>query len=120
MLLKLVVVENLFFVFFPIFRVFCMNIYVGNLPFSAEESEIRSLFEQYGEVQSLKFVNDRETGRFRGFGFIEMDDDAGRKAIEELDQQEMGERKIVVNEAKQDRGGGGGGNRRRPQQRRNY
>ena len=61
------------------------SIYVGNLPFSAKEDEIRDLFAVHGEVQVVKFVMDRETGRFRGFGFVEMEDAGAAKAIEALD-----------------------------------
>lgn len=88
-----------------------MKIYIGNLPFSATESEIEELFRQYGEVQSVALVNDRETGRPRGFGFVEMPDDAGREAIENLNGHQMGARPLTVNEARprENRGGGGGG-----------
>jgi RNA recognition motif-containing protein len=91
------------------------KLYVGNLPFSATEEEIRALFEPYGTVHSVALVNDRETGRPRGFGFVEVDDDASAAAIEALNGYEMGGREIKVNEA-HDRpkrtggtGGGGGG-----------
>jgi len=58
------------------------KLYVGNLPFSATEDEIRSVFSAHGEVHSVALINDRETGRPRGFGFVEMDDDAALAAIE--------------------------------------
>lgn len=75
------------------------KIFVGNLPFSATETEIRSLFEQHGAVESLALINDRETGRPRGFGFIEMSNaDAGR-AIDQLNGHSMGGRALKVNEA---------------------
>ena len=74
------------------------NLYVGNLPFSASESSVRELFEQYGEVLSVKLINDRETGRPRGFGFVEMSD--GSQAIEALDGFEYGGRNLKVNEAR--------------------
>jgi RNA recognition motif-containing protein len=79
------------------------KIYVGNLPFSATEEEIRELFEQHGAVQSVRLITDRETGRPRGFGFVEMDDDAAQTAIEALDGTDMGGRSLRVNEA-MDRG----------------
>ncbi|MEM7230187.1 MAG: RNA-binding protein [Planctomycetota bacterium] len=88
-----------------------MKIYVGNLPYSATETEIQELFTQYGEVQSVSLINDRETGRPRGFGFVEMDDNGGREAINQLNGQQFGERPLTVNEARprENRGGGGGG-----------
>ncbi|MBN2141325.1 MAG: RNA-binding protein [Desulfovibrionaceae bacterium] len=76
------------------------NIYVGNLPWSVTESEIRQAFANYGEVMSVKLIEDRETGRPRGFGFIEMDDQGAMEAIEKLDGTDMGGRNIKVNEAK--------------------
>jgi len=91
-----------------------VRVYVGNLPFSTTSDELRELFEAHGAVQSATVVTDRETGRSRGFGFVEMDDEAGRKAIEALNQKDMGGRPLVVNEARprEERGGGGGGGRR--------
>jgi RNA recognition motif-containing protein len=77
-----------------------MNIYVGNLPFSTTGSELETMFGEYGEVQSASVITDRDTGRSRGFGFVEMDDAAGKKAIEELDGADMGGRKLTVNEAR--------------------
>ncbi len=77
------------------------SIYVGNLPFSAKEDEIRDLFAGYGEVQAVKFVMDRETGRFRGFGFVEMEDAGAAKAIEALDGKDFGGRTLRDNEAKE-------------------
>ncbi len=92
-----------------------MKIYVGNLPFSATESEIRDLFAQHGTVESVALPTDRETGRPRGFGFVEMPQGEAAKAIEALNGFTMGGRQLRVNEA-QDRprtggrpGGGGGG-----------
>ncbi len=88
-----------------------MKIYVGNLSFETTESEIRELFGQYGEVEEVNLIADRETGRPRGFGFIEIrNDQAARDAIGALDGTEFGSRQIKVNEAKPrtDRGGGGG------------
>ncbi|ACV68775.1 RNA recognition motif domain-containing protein [Desulfohalobium retbaense] len=75
------------------------NIYVGNLPFSATEDEVRSAFGAYGEVTSVKLIEDRETGRPRGFGFVEMSD-GGEQAIENLDGQDFGGRTLKVNEAR--------------------
>jgi len=84
-------------------------IYVGNLSFSATEEEIQALFEQYGEVESVKLITDRETGRARGFGFVEMESGAD-EAIAALDGTEVGGRSLRVNEAKprEPRSGGGG------------
>ena len=77
------------------------NIYVGNLPWSSTEDDIRAAFEAYGPVTSVKLIEDRETGRPRGFGFVEMDDDsAALTAIEALDGKDFGGRNIKVNEAK--------------------
>jgi len=76
------------------------SIYVGNLPFSATETEIRDLFEQYGTVHSAKVITDRETGRSRGFGFVEMDDNEAQEAIEATDGKDMDGRPLKVNEAR--------------------
>jgi RNA recognition motif-containing protein len=76
------------------------NIYVGNLPWSATEDEVRAAFAAYGEVTSVKLIEDRETGRPRGFGFVEMDDAGALEAIESLDGKDFGGRNIKVNEAK--------------------
>ncbi len=91
------------------------NIFVGNLPFSATDAEIQSLFEQHGTVSRVNLITDRETGRPRGFGFVEMVDEAeGQAAIEALNGYEMSGRALTVNEARprERRGGGGGGGRR--------
>jgi RNA recognition motif-containing protein len=85
------------------------RIYVGNLPFSATEDEIREKFGEHGEVVSVALITDRETGRPRGFGFVEMEDDAALAAIAALDGQQMGGRSLRVNEAQPRREGGGGG-----------
>ena len=88
-----------------------MKPYVGNLSFESTENEIRELFGQFGEVSEVNLITDRETGRPRGFGFVEIaGDNAGREAIGALDGKEFGSRQIKVNEAKPrtDRGGGGG------------
>lgn len=76
------------------------NIYVGNLPWSTTEDDLRRTFGQYGEVLSAKVIMDRETGRSRGFGFVEMEDDAADQAISALNGQDMGGRGLKVNEAK--------------------
>lgn len=76
------------------------KIYVGNLPFSATEDSVRELFSEHGEVHSVAIITDRETGRSRGFGFVEMDTEGGTKAISALDQTDVGGRSLTVNEAK--------------------
>jgi RNA recognition motif-containing protein len=76
------------------------RIYVGNLPYTANEDEVRELFSQYGEVTSVSLVNDRETGRPRGFGFVEMPADDADAAIGALDGKDMGGRQLRVNEAR--------------------
>ena len=85
------------------------KIYVGNLPYSATESELRDVFGEHGTVESVSLVSDRETGRPRGFGFVEMDDDGATAAISALDGKDMGGRSLRVNEARPRREGGGGG-----------
>ena len=78
-----------------------MNIYVGNLPYSTDRDELRTVFEQYGEVSSARVVTDRETGRSRGYGFVEMPNaEQAQAAIEALNGKEIGGRKAVVNEAR--------------------
>ncbi len=92
-----------------------LNIYVGNLSFEATEDELRKLFEEHGEVLKINLITDRDTGRPRGFGFVEMADAAqGRTAIEQINGREVGGRTVTVNEAKprESRSGGGGGGRR--------
>jgi RNA recognition motif-containing protein len=93
-----------------------MKIYVGNMPFSLNESQTRTLFEEFGEVESVNVITDRETGRPRGFAFVEMQDEDARKAIAEMHEKEIEGRKLNVNEARPRenrgggrRGGGGGG-----------
>ncbi len=90
------------------------KLYVGNISFQSSEGEIEDLFAEYGEVESMAWITDRDTGRFRGFCFIEMAPAAADAAIEALDGKDMGGRNLRVNEArpKEKRsGGGGGGNR---------
>ena len=85
-----------------------MKIYVGGLPYTTTEEELTQIFSTYGEVTSSKIIIDRETNRSRGFGFVEMsDDEAAKKAIEELQEAELGGRKLTVNEARPSEGGGG-------------
>ena len=91
------------------------SIYVGNLSFDATEEDIRQAFAQHGEVASVNIVTYRETGRSRGFAFVEMPDGAeAKKAIDNLNETEIAGRSITVSEArpKQDRPRGGGGGRR--------
>ena len=88
------------------------NIFVGNLSFGATEDTVRSLFEQYGAVERVSIVTDRDTGRAKGFGFVEMTGDAeAERAISSLNGQELDGRNLTINEArpKEDRGGGGFG-----------
>jgi len=87
------------------------KIYVGNLPFSATETSVRELFAQHGTVESVALINDRETGRPRGFGFVEMPRDDATRAIQNLNGQDLGGRPLKVNEA-QDKPRNGGGPRR--------
>ena len=82
-----------------------MNIYVANISFRAREQDLKELFEQYGEVSSVKIVTDRETGRSRGFGFIEMTNDSeGKQAIAQLNGVDFNQRNLVVNEARPSKG----------------
>ena len=91
-----------------------MQLYVGNLDYGTTEQSLKDLFGQYGEVVSAKIIMDRETGRSKGFGFVEMGakNDA-IKAISDLNGQEVNGRNIKVNEAQQKPAGGGGGGRDR-------
>ncbi|MBI9082818.1 MAG: RNA-binding protein [Desulfobacterales bacterium] len=91
-----------------------MNIYVGNLSYDTSESDLQAAFEAFGHVDTVRVINDRDTGRSKGFGFVEMSSDAeGRSAIEGLNDTELKGRSIKVNEARPkaegDRGGGGRG-----------
>lgn len=77
-----------------------MNIYVGNLPFTSSEEELERLFQQYGEVVSVRIITHRDTGRSRGFGFVEMsDDEQARSAISALNGYEFQGRSLRVNES---------------------
>lgn len=90
-----------------------MNIYVGNMNFNLGNDDLFNLFSQFGAVTSAKIINDKVTGRSKGFGFVEMEnDDDARKAISSLHESEVMGRKLIVNEARpqeQKSGGGGGG-----------
>jgi RNA recognition motif-containing protein len=88
------------------------NLYVGNLPFSTTADDLREAFSKFGTVSRAQVVSDRETGRSRGFGFVEMAD-GGEQAIEGMNGAELAGRKLTVNEARprEERGGGGGGYR---------
>nr|WP_294950315.1 RNA-binding protein [uncultured Mucilaginibacter sp.] len=91
-----------------------MNIFVGSLPYSLEEADLKELFEAYGEVSTVKIIIDRESGRSKGFGFVEMsDDEAAQKAISGLNGSEISGRSIAVSQAEDkkpgDRRSGGGG-----------
>ena len=86
------------------------KLYVGNLPFSATEDSVRELFAAHGTVEKVALVNDRETGRPRGFGFVEMSSADAQRAMQSLDGKDFGGRPLKVNEAQdKPRGGGGGG-----------
>ena len=96
-----------------------MNIFVGSLPYQLEEADLKALFEAYGEVSSAKIIMDRETGRSKGFGFVEMaDDESAQTAIDALNKSEVNGRTIAVSQAENKKpstdrrpGGGGGFNR---------
>lgn len=102
-----------------------MNIYVGNLPHATTDEELREAFEAYGSVASATVIKDKFTGNSRGFGFVEMPDrNAANEAVSGLNDQELGGRRLTVNEAKprEERSGGGGGfgNRNGGGQRRSF
>jgi len=87
-----------------------MNMYVSNLGFQVTDQELKTLFTKYGEVTSAKVIMDRESGRSRGFGFVEMSDKAAEEAMKDLDGTQVDGRAISVTKAKpksDDRGGGG-------------
>lgn len=87
-----------------------MNIFVGNISYSTTEDDIRRMFEEYGEIDSVKIITDRDTGRSRGFGFVEMpNDDEAQSAIDALDGKELDGRALKINESRprSDRRGGG-------------
>jgi RNA recognition motif-containing protein len=89
------------------------KIYVGNLSFNATEQQVQDLFTEFGKVESIAMINDRDSGRFRGFCFVEMEDSAAIGAINALNGKIVDDRDLRVNEARprEDRNGGGGGNR---------
>jgi RNA recognition motif-containing protein len=90
-----------------------MKLYIGNLPYNTSEEDLRNLFSQYGKVESIAIITDRDTGRSKGFGFVEFgDDNEAKAAISGLSGQEYGGRALTVNEARPKTGGGGGGGRR--------
>jgi RNA recognition motif-containing protein len=97
------------------------KLYVGNLPFQTTEQDVRALIEEYGPIQSLAMINDRDTGRFRGFCFVEMEDSAANAVINALNGKDFDGRSLRVNEAQSreqrgnssNRGGGGYGNNRK-------
>jgi RNA recognition motif-containing protein len=89
-----------------------MKLYVGNLPYNTSEDDLRTLFSQYGSVDSVAIITDRDTGRSKGFGFVEFgNDEEAKNAIQGLSGQEYGGRALTVNEARPKTGGGGGGGR---------
>lgn len=95
------------------------KLFVGNLPFSATEEAVRALFEPHGTIESLALITDRETGRPRGFGFVEMSNADASRAMQALDGKDFGGRTLKVNEAQaRERSGGGGGGYRGGGQRR--
>ena len=87
------------------------KLYVGNLPFDATTEDVRTAFEAYGTVHDVALITDRETGRPRGFGFVEMDPESASAAIEGLNNKDFGGRDLNVNEARERNSGGGGGRR---------
>lgn len=99
-----------------------MNIFVSNINYATREDQLQELFSEFGEVTSCKIITDRETGRSRGFGFVEMSDEEGQQAIEALNGKEVNDKELRVSEAKpreekprrsfdNNRGGGYGNNR---------
>ncbi len=91
-----------------------MRIYVGNLPFRVNDQSLRALFDEFGAVVDANVVSDLETGRSRGFGFVEMDGADAQRSIEAMNGKPIDGRPLVVNEAKERQGGGGGGRGDRP------
>ena len=94
------------------------KLYVGNLSYAATETQVREMFEEHGSIQSLAWISDRDTGRFRGFAFIEMEDSSANAAMKALNGQMVDGREMRVNEARpqtdnRSSGGGGGGGGRR-------
>ena len=86
-----------------------MNIYVGNLPYGVADEDLQDIFEKYGAIDKAKVIMDRESGRSKGFGFVEMpNDDEAQEAIEALDGYSIQGRSLKVNTARPREGGGGG------------
>lgn len=78
-----------------------MKLYVGNLPFSVQEQDLKNFFSKYSSVKSVQLISDRETGRSKGFGFVELsNDDEASNAIQELNGKDLGGRAVIVNEAR--------------------
>ena len=97
------------------------SIYVGNLPFTATEDEVRAMFAPHGTVHSVKLIMDRETGRPRGFGFLEMDQQDAESAIKAINGKDLSGRALRVNLAQEkESGGGGGGGRGGPRPKRSW
>ncbi len=95
------ILHRLLFPVFTLFKVCAMNLYVGNLSYQMTDDDLHNAFSAYGEVSSAKIIMDRETGRSKGFGFVEMpNDDEGQEAIKGLDGTDVGGRNIKVNEAR--------------------
>ena len=89
-----------------------MNLFVAGLPYDLDDAELEEIFEKFGVVVSAKVAMDKETGKSRGFGFVEMQNDAeGKEAIEHLNDISLGKKPLVVKQADDRQGGGGGGNR---------
>jgi RNA recognition motif-containing protein len=87
------------------------KLYVGNLPFTATEDGVRTLFAAHGTVEKVSLINDRETGRPRGFGFVEMSNSDASRAMQALNGKDFDGRALKINEAQEKSGGGGGGGR---------
>ena len=99
-----------------LFFLFCeysevTKLYVGNLPFTATEDAVRALFAPHGSVEKISLITDRDTGRPRGFGFVEMSNADASRAMQALNGQDFEGRSLKINEAQDKAGGGGGGNR---------
>ena len=90
---------GVFHFFYEVLLVMAKSLYVGNLPWSATEEGVRDLFSAHGKVLAVKLISDRETGRARGFGFVEMDDSGAAAAVQALNGKNLGGRALRVNEA---------------------
>lgn len=106
----------MFLLYLFFFGVSNLNIYIGNLPYATTGQELQDIFSSYGEVKSAKIIIDRETGRSKGFGFVEMDDQEANTAIEDLHGAEYNGKQLTVNEARDRKpmNGGGRGFNNRP------